>query len=163
MIAFTASRLGEFVDRGDEIQILGDREVLVEAKTLRHVADLQADPRCVADDVEPQAGAAAAVGLHQPAQHPDRGGFAAAVGAEKAADLTRRYREREAVDNLARAVTLVQIVDVDHQLAVMGRAPMVFASRRAHLDRLARIESGRLVRPRPGFDQEDQLGLLDSL
>ena len=113
----------EFVDGGDEIQILGDRQVLVEAESLRHVADLQADPRRVADDVEPQTRAAAAVRLHQPAQHPDRGRLAAAVGAEKAADLARRHREREAVDDLARPITLVQVAHIDHQFASVIGVP----------------------------------------
>ena len=70
--------------------------------------------------IEPEAGAAAAVRPDQAAQHADRGRLAAAVGAEKAADLARRHRKRQAVDDLARAVTLVQIVNVDDQFGGHG-------------------------------------------
>ena len=72
---------------GDEIEILEDREVLVKAKFLRHVTDVAPDVVRLLHDIEAQALARAAVGREQPAEHADRRRLAAAVGAEKAADL----------------------------------------------------------------------------
>ena len=50
------------VDASDEVEILGDGQVLIEAEALRHVADIAADRRRFAADVEADAGAAAAIG-----------------------------------------------------------------------------------------------------
>ena len=78
-------------------------------------------PWRVAEDVEAEAGAAAAIRRKQAAQHADRGRLAAAVGAEKAADLAASRPQRQALDDLARAVTLAQIVDVDHEFVSWRR------------------------------------------
>ena len=75
------------VDPRDEVEVLLDGQVLVQAEALGHVADLALDRRGLAQDVEAEAGAAAAVRRQQAAEHPDRGGLAAAVGAEEAEDL----------------------------------------------------------------------------
>ena len=42
-LARGAARIGHAIDARDEFQILADREVLVEAEALRHVADLALD------------------------------------------------------------------------------------------------------------------------
>ena len=55
-------------------------------------------------------------GVEQAAQHADRRRLAAAVGAEKAADLARRDLEVEAVDHVPRAEALAQLVDVDDEV-----------------------------------------------
>ena len=75
------------VEAADEVEVLADREVLVEAEALGHVADLALDRPRLLDDVVAEAGAAARVGREQAAQHADGRGLAAAVGAEEAADL----------------------------------------------------------------------------
>ena len=75
------------VDAGDEVEVLLDAEILVEAEALGHVADLALDRPRLLDDVVAEAGAAAPVGRQQAAQHADGRGLAAAVGAEEAADL----------------------------------------------------------------------------
>ena len=108
-------RARHLIDVGDEIEVLLHREVLVEAELLRHVSDLAADARGVADDVVAEAGAAAAVGHQQAAQHADGRRLAAAVGAEKAADLALRDLEIEPVDHAPRAEALAQPVDVDDE------------------------------------------------
>ncbi len=82
--------VGHGVHARDEIEVLRDREVLVEAEALRHVAHLALDALGVAHDVVAEAGAAALVGREQPAEHADRGGLAAAVRAEEAVDLPAR-------------------------------------------------------------------------
>ena len=55
-----------------------------------------------------EAGPAAAIGDEKPAQHPDGGGLAAAVGAEKAANLAPADLQGEPVDDLAGAEALAQ-------------------------------------------------------
>ena len=109
----TRRRSRNLVEPRDELQVLGDRQIAVEAEALRHVADLQADARGVAQQVEAETGAAAAVRAQQAAQHADRGGLAAAVAAEEAADLAFRHLQRQSVDHQARAETLAQVVHVD--------------------------------------------------
>ena len=87
-----AAGIGEAVDAGDELQVLQDGEVLVEAEALRHVADVALDLLALGADVEAERRAAAAVGREQPAQHAQRGGLARAVGAEEAVDLAALAR-----------------------------------------------------------------------
>ena len=85
-------RIGEAVDARDELQVLQDRQVLVEAEALRHVADVALDLLALRADVVAERRAAAAVGRQQPAQHAQRGGLAGAVGAEEAVDLAAPAR-----------------------------------------------------------------------
>ena len=78
---------------------------------------------CVAQQVEAQACAAAAVRSQQTAQHADRGGLAAAVAAEEAADLAFRHLQGQPVDHLPRAEALAQVVHVDRRSAVIDARP----------------------------------------
>ncbi len=103
------------VNAGDEIEVLEYGEIFVEAEALGHVADLAADRQCLMCDVQAQAGAAAAVGRQQTAQHADGGGLAAAVGTEEAADLAGLDLQIQPFHHLARPEALAQIVDVDDQ------------------------------------------------
>ena len=76
------------IHAGHEVEVFLDGQVLVKAETLGHVADLALDGVAVGDDVVAEANALAFVGAQQAAQHADEGGFAAAVGAEEAADFS---------------------------------------------------------------------------
>ncbi len=100
----------------DEVEIFKNRQVLVEAEFLRHVAGLAADQRGFADDVMSKASAAPAIGDEKSAQHPDGGGFAAAVGAEKTADLAPAQLQGEPVDDFAGSEALPQVTDVDGEV-----------------------------------------------
>jgi len=60
----------------DEIEVLADAEVFIQAKTLRHVAHAAADGRGFAHHVVAQCVAFAAIGGEQAAHHADRGSFA---------------------------------------------------------------------------------------
>ena len=70
----------------------------------------------LADDVVAEAGPRAAVGREQAAQHADGRRLAAAVGAEKAADLAARDLQAQALDHLEVAEALAQIVHVDDEI-----------------------------------------------
>ena len=105
--------VGHTVHARDEAQVLADGEVFPERKALRHVADVALDLSGLANDVVPQAGAFAAVGGEQPAEHADRSGLPAAVGAQKAENLAAAYRERKVFDDVVLAEMLVDAVHVD--------------------------------------------------
>src|SRR5262249_36254707 len=100
---------------GDELEVLAHRQVAVEAEALRHVADLQPDPRRVAQQVEPQAHAATCVWAQQTAQHADGRCLAAAVAAKEAADLALWYLQGQPIDDLPGAEALAQVVHVDRK------------------------------------------------
>ena len=106
------------VDAGDEVEVFFDAQVFVQAEFLRHVADLALDLARLAADVEAQASAAALVGREQAAQHADRGGLAAAVGAQKAVDLALAHLQVDPVDDGARPVALAQAAHVDDDFAI---------------------------------------------
>ena len=115
-----AAAVGQRVEPGDEVQVLLDRQVFVEAEALGHVADLELDRRGLGQDIEAEAGAATAIGLQQSAEHADGRGLAAAVGAEEAPDLARRHLERDAVDDGTIAETFRQAFDIDRERRIHG-------------------------------------------
>src|SRR5579872_2056220 len=115
------------IDAGDEIEVLEDGEILVEAEFLRHIADVAADERRLADNVEADALAFAGVGNQQPAEHPNRRRLAAAVRAEEAAYLALIDLEGEALDDLSFAKALAQISDID-DMRVHRDAVGIFAT-----------------------------------
>ena len=88
------------VDARDEVEVLEHREVLVEAEALRHVADLAANLVRLADDVVAEALTRARVRLEQAAEHADRRRLAAAVRAEKPADLALGDLQAQTFDDL---------------------------------------------------------------
>src|SRR5262249_51483710 len=132
------------VDVGDEIEVLLHGEVFVEAELLRHVADLAADQRRLLDDVEAEAGAAAGIGDEQAAQHPDGRGLAAAIGAEKSADLSGRDLEVEPVDHGGGAEAFAQRMDVDDE--VRHRAACILCACAA-----STVAAGRTATGWPGL------------
>src|SRR6185503_19734972 len=108
-----ALAVGQAVHARDELEVLAQRQVFPEREALGHVADLALDLRGLPDHVVAEAGAAAGVGLEQPADHPDRGGLAAAVGPEEAEDLAVAHLQREVAHHVLRAEVLVEAVHVD--------------------------------------------------
>jgi hypothetical protein len=70
----------------------------------------------------------AAVGPHEPEDHPQRRRLAGAVGAEERGDATGPDLEGEAVDGGRRAVVLAELLDSDH-------ANSIGASGAAHIGR----------------------------
>ncbi|MEJ0044679.1 MAG: hypothetical protein WDM81_21760 [Rhizomicrobium sp.] len=103
----------QFVDPGDEIQILADRQILPETELLRHVTDVVLDPFGLGAKVVAEHRALAFRGAEQAAQHADGGGLARAVGAEEAPDLPRRHRDIDVVDRELGAEALGQPTHVD--------------------------------------------------
>src|SRR5690606_167682 len=78
---------GHLVDPRDEIEVLRDREILVDAEALRHVPHVPPDLGGLPADVVAEALALAGVGGEQAAQDAKERGLAAAVRAEEPVDL----------------------------------------------------------------------------
>src|SRR5262249_7109131 len=87
------------VHAADEIEVLANREILVEAETLGHVANALLDLGRLRPNVETEAGTLAGVRGQQSAEHADRRGLAAAVRAEKSHDDAARHFDIEIVDD----------------------------------------------------------------
>ena len=104
------------VDPCDEIEVLLDRQVVVEAEALRHVPDFALDRLGLLPQVVAEAGPAALVGRQQPAKHADRRRLAAAVRSQEAENLAALDANREVVDDRAAAVALGEAADVDGRL-----------------------------------------------
>src|SRR5438445_11912391 len=108
-----AARITHAIEARDEFQVLAHREVLIQGKALRHVADLALDAVGVAADVVAEAGALAPVGRQQYAEHADGRGLAASVGAEEAVDAAALHLHRQLMHHLAAAERFRQSLDVD--------------------------------------------------
>jgi hypothetical protein len=83
-VARSTPRIREAVKPRDEFEILAHGQVLIQAETLGHVADLALDLVGVLQDVVAEAGALAAVGRQQAAEDADGRGLARTVRPEKA-------------------------------------------------------------------------------
>jgi hypothetical protein len=105
--------LFDAIDARDEVEVFLDRQVLVQAKVLRHVSDAQLDAAGFTADVVAEAGALAVIDFEQPAQHADRRRLAATVRAEKAADLAARHLQIKVINYGAAAEGLGQAADID--------------------------------------------------
>ena len=143
-----ALAVGHAVDARDEVEVLLDREVLVEAEALRHVADAALDLGARVAQIEAEAGPAALVRRQQPAEHADGRRLAAAVRTEEA-EMRPRGTARSIVVHHARSPKLlVRPRDVDDR----GGVAHVHFER--HFHRLPRMQLRRVGRrraaPRPG-------------
>ena len=101
------------VELADHLEVLEAGQVLVDRRVLAGQADLGAQRRGVAHDVEPGDARAAPVGLSSVARILHRGGLARAVGAEQAEHAARRRGEVHAAQRAHRAVRLLEPLDDD--------------------------------------------------
>mmetsp|Transcript_23364 Transcript_23364/g.55525 ORF Transcript_23364/g.55525 Transcript_23364/m.55525 type:complete len:246 (+) Transcript_23364:1539-2276(+) len=101
---------------GDEVEVLADGEVVVEPELLRHIADLALDGLALAAEIQAQHLAFTGVRRQQAAEHAQRGGFTAAVGAEEADDAAGADLQVDRIDHLAAAIGLGEPPDVDGEL-----------------------------------------------
>src|SRR5438309_1376827 len=94
-------------------QVLEHGELDEDVASLRHVPDAGRDDlvRGRARDVAPLIEDAAARGLHQSRNRPERGGLAATVGPEEGDDLAAAHRERDALHRAPPAVVDREVLD----------------------------------------------------
>ena len=104
------------VGPGPETEVFVYRQVGVERKLLRHVADTGLDFGRLGGDVEAGHRAAARGRFQETAEHTDDGGFACAVGAEKTEDLSRGDIKGHTVHGYELAEKTGQLGRRDHGL-----------------------------------------------
>jgi hypothetical protein len=109
--------VAHLIDPGDEIEVFKHREILVEAEALGHITDLSPNARRIRDNVQPETGSAAAVRRQQTAEHADRRRFAAAIGAEEAADLACGHLQIQAMHDFMCAKAFLQVAHVDDEVS----------------------------------------------
>ncbi|MNN94781.1 hypothetical protein D3C81_2134670 [compost metagenome] len=85
------------MDPAHELQVFPAGQLVVEGELLRHVADAPAQRLRLFRDGEAQHLDVTGGGGEQAGQHPQGGGLAAAIGAEKALDLPLRHPEIQPV------------------------------------------------------------------
>ncbi len=115
---------GEPIGAGEEVEVLGDRQLAVERELLRHVADALARRGARRAQVDAGDAQRAAGRRQQAAEHAEGGRLAGAVGAEQAEDLAGLDLEADVVDGGEGAELAHQIADLDGVVAVVG-APCV--------------------------------------
>ena len=109
--------IGNSVDAGDEGEVFLDREVLVKAEALGHVADLAFDGGAFADHIETQASSLPRIGSEEAAEHSDEGRLAAAVGAEEPVDLALANAQVDLIDDGAAVEALGHTAHIDRQVS----------------------------------------------
>ena len=117
-LARLADLARHLVDAREKVEVLVDREVVVERELLGHVAELLADVLgAQLTDLARQAHLARAR-FQQAAEHLDGGRLARAVGAEQAVDLAVTDLQVDALDRLEVAEGLTQDARADGDLVV---------------------------------------------
>ncbi len=99
---------GDPVEVGVKIDVFLDRQVVIEAETLGHVADMLLDALRFLHGIEAQHLGPAAVRVHDAAEQADGGGLAGAVGAHQREGLSGGDGEVQAVNRGQRAEVLCQ-------------------------------------------------------
>src|SRR5438874_2348498 len=103
----------ERVEAGVELDVLAEREALVEAHLLPHVADVVADAPRPRDHVDAVHFDRARGRLEEPDQHPDRGALPRPVGPDEGEDRSGRHLDREIVDGREVAEALGEAARAD--------------------------------------------------
>ena len=106
---------------GEEDEVLGGGEQLVDRGVLAGDAEQLADDVRLAPDVDAEDGRLARVDREQGGEHLEHGGLAGAVGAEHAEDLAAADGQVDGVDGALVAERLDEAVGVDGQRGVLGR------------------------------------------
>ena len=102
-------------------EILHHRELGIQARMLEDHPQMASDVVRLAGHVVVEDGDASAGGEEQRGQNLEEGRLAAAVGSEKAEDLTARDRERDARQRLTRSVAMTKILDHHGGVACSAR------------------------------------------
>ncbi len=100
---------GESVDAAVEVDVLLDRQILVERELLAHVADLGLDLLRLGRDVEAGDRARSGGRRQEAGEHPDRRRLAGPVRAEKAEDLAPPDVEGDPIDGHEVAEALLEV------------------------------------------------------
>src|SRR5579863_206900 len=110
---------------GDEFQIALDAHIGIERRVFRQVADQAAGFERIGEDVEAVDEHGAGSRRHKAGDDAHRGGFAGAVGSEKAQNLAAFGAKGDPFDGEEIAVGLAQVLDVDHRRAARWRLSLI--------------------------------------
>src|SRR3972149_5325576 len=103
----------DLVARGEEVKVLPDLHVVIHAEEVGHISDQPPNPaRVLADRLACHPGVPAAR-LQQRGQHPNGAGFAGAVWADEAEQLTLINRQVQVLDRSKLTIVLVEVADLD--------------------------------------------------
>ncbi len=101
------------IDPGNKIEVFPQAQIIIQPETLCHITNVSLDIGSLPDDVIAQRMAGTAIGCQQAAHHADRGGFAAAIRAEKAINLAASYLHGQVIHHQFVVKTLVQSFDIN--------------------------------------------------
>jgi len=101
------------VQPADHLEVLEAGQVLVDGRVLAREADVRAQPRGFADDVEPRDAGRARVGPEQRREDADARRLAGAVRAEKPEDASGLDAQVDVAERLDVAVPLAEPVRLD--------------------------------------------------
>jgi NADPH-dependent glutamate synthase beta subunit-like oxidoreductase len=110
-------RFRNTVQTGIELKVLFYGQLIVERKQLGHIAEFFANFHIVAGNFLPEKFSSSLSSRKQTGQHPHRGGFAAAVGAEETENLSPPDTETDVIDGSE------FLLDVDTVVMSIGTSP----------------------------------------
>ena len=113
--AAAAPRARHAIDEAMEIEVLVDRQAVVEARLLEHHAEAAPRLQRPGDDIDAVDGGAAAVGPEDGAEDVQQRRLAGAVRAEQREQFAAADVEADCVERQRAAVTLGHAVDLDHR------------------------------------------------
>ena len=116
-------RCPQAIGAGEELQVLGHRQLPVERKLLGHVPDALPGRGPGAAQVHAGHAQRAACGREQPAEHAKRRGLARPVGPEQAEDLAPVDVEADVVDGGEAAKLPDQVADLDDTSVALSLSP----------------------------------------
>jgi len=111
--ARTPVRLGDAAEPGEELDVLGDGQVGVQAELLAHVADLGGHAIRVAHDRRAEHARLSGVGAQDRCEHPQQSRLPGAVGADQPVQHPFRNRQVHPVDGDRRAERTPQAPRLD--------------------------------------------------
>src|ERR1700682_2254748 len=157
------------VARGIEIQVLGDGELVVDAKEVRHVSDPAVHLVRLSGDVGAIDRRAPAGRFEERGEYAQRRGLARAVRSDEAEDLTFGHLKRHMVQRGPLAVDLCQVFCRDHATVPVNEIepksvwpPAAVRRSRTSLDAGSTAMGGRVLVPLALYAIETQAELAQS-
>ncbi len=149
-----AAMLRLAVARGVEVKVLGNSELVVDAKEVRHVADPAVHLLRLFGDVCATDRSVSAGGFQERREYPEGRRFPGAVRPDKAEDLTFGHLKRDIVERGSLAIDLGQVFCGDHATVPVNESdpryvwpPLIVRRSRTSLDDGSNAVGGRVLGP----------------
>src|SRR5579864_4326105 len=131
-------KIGRIVGAAEEADVVAWRKILIERGRLRHVAEIAAHARGVANGIDTEDADRAAGGPRRAGEHADQRGLAGAVGSEQSENFAGFERQRDGSQRVDTAVAFGEAIELDniHQMTcISGPARSTAAARAGFRDR----------------------------